>query len=304
MAVTAFTALSVGYLVSQRLSEKLQLRVHSCFQRTLNLHHPDGYLLPILSCDFQDLPDAIRIPLVHQWDWRHHARSGQDAYFSQGILQGSGWNIALAQATCWQPESIPPDGRLPSLPDALSHYATLAWQLSEYCHQHRIESDLQLLPGLVQSGSARHPPPRRVELWLNDSRKQLSAETTSLIGYGRGLTPDGDDYLLGYLAALWPWRYLPHIEIHAKILGDLIASQLSRTNDISKHYLARAVEGHFSAPICHLMQLLGSVAPAASAAQIEFAAQQVMQFGASSGVDCLAGALHGMRTLRSSLSSL
>ncbi|TQI78244.1 uncharacterized protein DUF2877 [Serratia fonticola] len=298
MAVTAFSALSVGYLAASRLANHDRLQVHSCFQRSLNLRHPDGYLLPLLSGDFQDLPDAIRIPVSGEWDWRHHAQIGQLATFQQGTLQGGGWCIALGLAPRWQPAQRLPEANPLALLDTLSHYATLAWQLGQYCHQHHSESDVQLLPGMVQSGALRYPPPRIVTLGLTDSPEQLAGEVNALIGYGRGLTPDGDDYLLGYMAALWPWRKLPAIASHDSVMRRLIGSQLACTNDISRHYLARALEGHFSAPIDQLMSVLGS---ATSTTQVQAAALEVMQFGASSGVDCLAGILHGLRTLRSSL---
>ncbi|WP_260514963.1 DUF2877 domain-containing protein [Serratia fonticola] len=295
MAVTAFLALSIGYLVANRLADQDRLQVHSCFQRSLNLRHPDGYLLPLLSSAFQDLPDAIRIPVSREWDWRHHAQIGQMVTFHHGVLRGVGWSVVIDDAVCWQPDQM--DADEPTLLNALSHYATLEWQLIEYCHQYQSESDLQLLPGRIQSGTARHPP-RVVQLDLTDSPERLAAEVTGLIGYGRGLTPDGDDYLLGYMAVLWPWRQHPAVASHDGALRDLVGSQLSRTNDISRHYLARALAGHFSAPICQLMLVLASTT---SATQVQLTALEVMQFGASSGVDCLAGILHGLRTLRSSL---
>lgn len=34
----------------------------------------------------------------------------------------------------------------------------------------------------------------------------LERQVPQLIGFGKGLTLDGDDYLLGYLAALWLWQ--------------------------------------------------------------------------------------------------
>ncbi|ENJ2950942.1 DUF2877 domain-containing protein, partial [Escherichia coli] len=49
-----------------------------------------------------------------------------------------------------------------------------------------------------------------------------------------------------------------------------------------------------SEPICRLLaQLVGS----ASAMTIASCTEQIMQFGATSGVNCLAGMLHGFRTL-------
>lgn len=282
-----FPVLSVGYLAASRLAQGDQLQVHSGFQRSLNLRHPDGYLLSILSHDSQNLPDAIRIALPGNWDWRYHMQPGQGVRFANGTLQSERWGIVLGRSTRWCPQRWL-SGELAPLPH---HYALLASQLSQYCQQRQIESDLQLLPDMELPG-------RAVKLAITDSSAQLMAQVSALIGYGRGLTPDGDDYLLGYLAALWPWRQHPAIATHDATLRSIIGSQLSRTNDISRHYLARALAGHVSQPICDLMLLL---ATEAAASQIQAAAQQVMQFGASSGVDCLAGLLHGLRTLSRAL---
>ncbi|KFK92493.1 MULTISPECIES: DUF2877 domain-containing protein [unclassified Serratia (in: enterobacteria)] len=287
-----FPVLSVGYLAASRLAEGDQLQVHSVFQRSLNLRHPDGYLLSILSHDNQNLPDAIRVALPGNWDWRYHLQAGQSVRFANGILQSELWGIAVNQSTCWHPQLWLSGEFTPEPQQVLRHYAVLASQLSQYCQQQQVESDLQLLPGMG-------PSTRAVTLDVTDSQAQLTAEVTALIGFGRGLTPDGDDYLLGYLTALWPWRQHPAIAEHDAALRNIIGSQLSRTNDISRHYLARALEGHVSQPICDLMLLLGTTEVQAS--EIQAAAWQVMQFGASSGVDCLAGLLHGLRTLRRTL---
>ena len=122
----------------------------------------------------------------------------------------------------------------------------------------------------------------------------LERQVQKLIGFGKGLTHDGDDYLLGYLAALWLWQLPAPLADHQYRLQQAIDQHAHNTTDISRHYLERALQGHFSEPICQLLaQLVGS----ASAMTIASCAEQVMQFGATSGVDCLAGMLHGFRTL-------
>ncbi|RJT22396.1 DUF2877 domain-containing protein [Buttiauxella izardii] len=126
----------------------------------------------------------------------------------------------------------------------------------------------------------------------------MDAQLAKIIGFGHGLTPDGDDYLLGYLAALWSWREVEGIALHWENLQNAVPPLLSRTNDISRHYVTRGLEGHFSEPIYQLIQLLYSNA---QTTQIRTAALGVMQFGSSSGVDCLAGLLHGLRTLKATL---
>ena len=116
-----------------------------------------------------------------------------------------------------------------------------------------------------------------------------------LIGFGTGLTPDGDDYLLGYLAALRPWQYIENIAAHLKLLKLAIKSMLHRTTSISRHYLTLGLKGHYSEPIDHLISILIRGSPVSD---IATAANKVMEFGASSGVDCLGGFLHGIRSLQ------
>nr|QQQ58128.1 DUF2877 domain-containing protein [Citrobacter freundii] len=45
-------------------------------------------------------------------------------------------------------------------------------------------------------------PLREVNIAIEDNEQQISQLVDGLIGFGFGLTPDGDDYLLGYLAAI------------------------------------------------------------------------------------------------------
>ncbi|WP_139570926.1 oxamate carbamoyltransferase subunit AllH family protein, partial [Escherichia coli] len=78
-------------------------------------------------------------------------------------------------------------------------------------------------------------------------------------GFGKGLTPDGDDYLLGYLAALWLWQLPAPLADHQYRLQQALDQHAHNTTDISRHYLERALQGHFSEPICQLLaQLVGS----------------------------------------------
>jgi hypothetical protein len=114
-----------------------------------------------------------------------------------------------------------------------------------------------------------------------------------IIGFGGGLTPDGDDYLLGYFAALALATAGP-IARHRQWLAAVVDARLTRTNDISRHFLGRAVQGHFSESLCRLMaQLAALFCPTALAK----CATDVMAFGASSGAACMAGFLHGLRHL-------
>jgi hypothetical protein len=154
-------------------------------------------------------------------------------------------------------------------------------------HGARGAQQLQLLPGWPPGG-------RNPRLNPEDARAELESGVSELIGYGAGLTPDGDDYLLGYLASLWPWQHLGAISAHLKLLRPAIKSRLHRTTSISRHYLELALQGHYSQSIDHLTTVLihGS-----TPADIKLSAINVIKFGSSSGADCLGGFLHGIRAL-------
>jgi hypothetical protein len=110
-----------------------------------------------------------------------------------------------------------------------------------------------------------------------------------LVGRGEGLTPAGDDCLVGALAALWRfdpfWRAcLPAIR------GPLLAYAAGATTTVSAEFLAHALAGAFSEPLLRL-------ATAADPAGAREAAAALVGFGATSGVHTLAGFLTAHRTL-------
>jgi len=174
-----------------------------------------------------------------------------------------------------------------SLDAMLAAYPLLASQLLEYCMEREVRSSLRLLPGWPSGG-------RNPRLNLGDAKAELESGVSELIGYGAGLTPDGDDFLLGYLASLWPWQRLGAISAHLKLLRPAIKSQLHQTTSISRHYLELALQGHYSESIDNLTTVLIHGSPPAD---VKRSAINVMKFGSSSGADCLGGFLHGIRVL-------
>ncbi|EBS3611241.1 TPA: DUF2877 domain-containing protein [Salmonella enterica subsp. enterica serovar Muenchen] len=282
MTPATLSALSLGYLFPAK--ERHVLQIHSAFQHALNLRSEGGQHLTLLCAEkYLNLADAARIILPERWDWRHETAGSGTIWLADGVLLARRFRVDLNAAMVWQPqlrrESLEPKTCL--WPQR--HYRTLDSQLLLFCLEHEVESALQWQGNIRQRG-----------LRPQESPEQLEEQVPRLIGYGKGLTPDGDDYLLGYLAALWQWKLSPGLEAHYIRLQQAIEQQLPYTTDISQHYLHGALQGHFSQPICELLKQLNVDAPTTT---IIACAEQVMQFGATSGVDCLAGLLHGMRTL-------
>ncbi|GDX08021.1 DUF2877 domain-containing protein [Buttiauxella sp. A111] len=287
MAIVTLTANSCGYLTARRLPEIIQ--VHSCFSHALNLIDDDGHLFTLLSSEkYQNLPDAVRVTQPENWDWRQQASRGETVRTTAGKLQARHWQVDISAATIWQPRLGGSSVSLNALPDALRHYETLSSQLFLFCLEHQVESDL------LWARSPLSPSESKRQLAPAEAMEQFESQVAQLIGFGRGLTPDGDDYLLGYLAALWPWKLNVGLREHQQRLHQAISINLPRTTDISRHYLNRALEGHYSQPVCELLEKITTRTPTAD---VIAATEHVMQFGASSGVDCLAGILHGLRNI-------
>ena len=282
MVQVTLCASSLGYLFPQ--NETQDLRLHSAFKHAVNLYSDAGTFITLLCAQtYLNLPDAARVWLPECWDWRREIAHSDPIQLTPGLLRTPRFCVALDNATLWQSPFVGGMLTLEAFPLVFQHYLTMGSQGLLFCLEHNVQSTLHLPDSLTHQGLAvmEHPD-------------ALERQVPQLIGFGKGLTPDGDDYLLGYLAALWLWQLPAPLADHQYRLQQAIDQHAHNTTDISRHYLERALQGHFSEPICQLLaQLVGS----ASAMTIASCAEQVMQFGATSGVDCLAGMLHGFRTL-------
>jgi hypothetical protein len=116
--------------------------------------------------------------------------------------------------------------------------------------------------------------------------RRVSAEAienmaAQVIGLGEGLTPSGDDLLVGFLAVLHLTRYAPTHLHHAAWLDPLVVN----TTDLSAAFLRGALAGHFSEPMVCLMQSLYS----SESCDWQAHAADLARVGHSSGVDAMVG---------------
>jgi len=103
-----------------------------------------------------------------------------------------------------------------------------------------------------------------------------------LLGCGPGLTPSGDDCLVGVLVALQALRR----DEAARALGHAVMAHApQRTSRISAAHLRAACEGEAVAPVHDVLEtLLAGNAPACTVA-----VRRLLAYGQHSGVDALAG---------------
>ena len=143
---------------------------------------------------------------------------------------------------------------------------------------------------------------RLVALVVALQRSDDDATTTALlglVGYGPGLTPSGDDAILGLLCVLKRGRE-PGIAA-ATLLVASLAPLLHRTTAVSIHQLRRAIAGSFPAAVSAVTEAATKMAGAsdvrASGAFLAAAVETLMRLGATSGADTIAGVLAGFQLL-------
>jgi hypothetical protein len=105
----------------------------------------------------------------------------------------------------------------------------------------------------------------------------------SLLGLGPGLTPAGDDVLVGWAAALWA-SGAANRRLVRRVRSGLLAAAAERTTDLSRAFLAAALAGAVGEP---LRGVIGRPDPAAVTG--------LLDVGATSGADCIAGYLLARR---------
>jgi hypothetical protein len=129
-------------------------------------------------------------------------------------------------------------------------------------------------------------------LWLIDAvltNDQFLIEKTLrfFLGRGKGLTPSGDDLLVGLLAFDSVTNFIS-VAFYEKI-SDLVEKE-SITTDVSKEYLRYSLRHEFSSTVTDVVNALGSDTPVLDLEAFE----RLLVVGHSSGLDTLFGILVGM----------
>ncbi|GMA98897.1 DUF2877 domain-containing protein [Pelosinus sp. IPA-1] len=133
---------------------------------------------------------------------------------------------------------------------------------------------------------------KHVDLLLNSDKADWNINVMIIrffVGRGKGLTPSGDDILIGFTLALMmfgkfnSWRNA----LEAEVTRD-------RTTMISVAYLSALLVGYASESFIRLVKLIDDV----EMEKIEKTIKEVQSFGHTSGNDTLFGLLLGLKFLR------
>lgn len=272
--------------------------VHSMFKSVLNLETRNG-LVTITGPSVDLLPNGLRIS--SELDFRSTGlRSGQLVILGPHRIRIPGANIEieLSGAMPWSP-------RLP----VMSHWIAQARWRDRAADMRRLAAaavrarrgagdGLGILidpdRGPLVSAVARIAAPRLERLALavrNGDPAAAATAAESLVGLGPGLTPSGDDALVGMAAALTAMAAPGFFD--ATFLGAVADAAPTRTTLVSATFLRHASVGEFSAGVHQLMRVLIGT----DAADAQVAMERFVAYGATSGADTLVGALMGLDAL-------
>jgi len=254
-----YKALSVGPLVTHDFSAT----VHSSFERTVNLQTDTGLLFTITRADVPNLPSGIRADLPIDFSFERHVTIGEVFACRAGILRAGNTNLKINL------RSAPVSNAQITLTTSVKLTAIwIAWQ-------HLIDN----APINILTGGSTPIIGKKFLLELL-STKNASDTLAPLIGRGPGLTPAGDDFVVGFLAG------------NAATSNDGIDLKLnsSTTNDISLAALSEAHRGYFSAPILTLIESIHH----GQSKGIEIAVADNLAIGATSGMAGALGVLMGL----------
>ncbi len=296
--VIQLKALTSGYAVPRR---DFSATVHSVFHEAANLQAvKSNRLLTLVSLECADLPQGMRVATPVGFSFDSHLQPGDKFTCRGGILADEQQRIEidLASARRWKCNlpNMAADG---ATEQVVSAWRTV-WQVLNQ-RQRQANADIQAVT-LYQMGE--HQGDGLSRKFFKSIRELLEAvrnldpllepSLTGLIGLGAGLTPSGDDFLVGFLAGLHcqagdrseRLKYLAE-------LGKLVIRLSGRTDDISRTYLYHAAHRQVSS---RLVDLVTAIAECADTEKLLKAADDSLQEGHTSGMDTVTGLLVGLST--------
>lgn len=281
-----FHAASIGSAVPR---DKFNATIQSLFDSSLNLRlDVEDRLITILISDHHNLPQGIRvdnkIPI-------QQLTVGLKAASRGGILRfdSSNLSIDLRWATIW-------DGKLSTLTGYFGQAWSIVWQtLNEGQRQNKTELNAEDLFRSDKGSLLTRKFRQSVQKLLNGAKSydsRISGKAAhEMIGLGPGVTPSGDDLLIGFLAGLQSMAgNITERRIFIETFGNEISLYLRETNEISRTYIQHAIHGEFSSSIVTLIEAIQS-----NEEEILISnTKNAMRVGHSSGMDSITGLLIGL----------
>lgn len=259
-------------LVLEWLACSQSPRVLHVFDRACNLINAQNEIISLVWPELGAGPFAWVLP-----EKRPFTDITTDS--SVEIIDGNLWlgnsNIPFAHAQLWNPKL-----NWEAIRQQKVDWPELLCEISQALKQQEMNKTMSVGAGHRLAPTMSHKFDLAQNQFLLGIEKQNQAlivdGAAALAGLGQGLTPTGDDFLLGAMIALW----LKNIDIN--ILDLIVQTAVSRTTLLSSAWLKAAGRGEFVAAWHDFFAGLED-------GGWQTAVHKILQIGHSSGNDALLG---------------
>ncbi|MFV0368326.1 MAG: DUF2877 domain-containing protein [Hyphomicrobiaceae bacterium] len=252
-----------------------------------------GQLCCIGSDAIGNGPRNVIVSAATDVDWRDYVALNSPGTIHEGTLELGLARIRFKKAAVWHPPTIPEWTPL-TLRSGLEHFDHVIRRV-QLLHEGLgcyITSD-QHENNYNHTAAAAAPTIQAIANWFRDGHSLSQApEFANLLGLGPGLTPSGDDFLVGVMVT----THSLGKHTAAITIWNALRENLSRTNQISTAHLGSAAHGYFSS---NLHELLNSLL-CGSDSQIEAAMAVIIKDAHTSNWDCLAGIITTLHAIQAS----
>jgi hypothetical protein len=260
--------------ISRPVWERWQARpfagqVLGVFERSCHLGPPGGDIVALVLPELGEGP--LNVVVEGEPGLFATVEPGISVYRSGNRLQAGDLDVDLDGATIWEPR--PAWERLRAHGQAIAEHLPLVQALA--LRQAPKGSLLELLAAPLAGPLATLAASPADESALREGAAHLA-------GLGGGLTPAGDDFLVG--AMLWVWLTRPAPQ---PLCQTLLEAAAPRTTALSAAFLRAAAHGECGASWHALLAVLAE----GNDADLPQAVRAVLDHGHTSGADTLAGFL-------------
>lgn len=262
---------SIGALVPQ---QDFACVVHSVFKSACNLAWGES-LLFLAANPIGNGPTTLLLRPGVTVDLREFFAADETVVCRAATLRGSRVAVQVAEATVWRPDL--PRALLPSTRVRINQQCATQRLLHWRCTHTSViaRQAASVVDALVLA--ARDCDATRAEPLV-----------ARLIGWGEGLTPAGDDFLVGWLAAMDRLANCDAQRDFLDALHRVIVARVGATTLLSRHFLRLATRNLRVEPI---ERLLDALLCEHRIDIVHDAIRSALAIGATSGADTLSGVL-------------
>ena len=213
-------------------------------------------------------------------------------------ISRTGFQIKLKNAEIWQPPELPK-----KVQSAQKRYEQIMSISNKILKSKREATFLPLLKWIVTPNLQLKPPDHQFTEFMQKTmdlqrsvRENVPMQAVKILdywlGYGPGLTPSGDDFVWGFLAALNRWHLVLNPQFEVRRLNEFILPNAQKkTSFLSATLIECAAHGWADANMLTVLDCLFT-----GEGSVDDVAKKILAYGSSSGVDAFAGMVIAVET--------